>query len=146
MWDSRSLVPSLTPMPRTPVGLISLRHGYRLRKPWRSALNVRRVAALLPSQDLTGTSLGSEPAVLKGRHGGTDEFLGRGACAPQSPRPSGRGGRPLEKCLVQRHADADIRKSHAAVSEAVNRSPVVTPRKKKNLPDSAVRLLTEEAI
>src|SRR5262249_31093508 len=74
---------------------------------------------------------GDEPRVLKGRRGGTDEFLGRGAAVPQSPWPAGLGGRPLDKCLVQRHADAVIGKSHAAVSEAVNSSPVLTPRKKK---------------
>src|SRR5262249_761659 len=78
-----------------------------------------------------------EPRVLKGRRGGTDEFLGRGATAPQSPWPSGPGGRPLDKCLVQPHADAVIRKSHAAVSEAVNSSPVMTPREEEN--SSAVR-------
>src|SRR5215468_10919443 len=41
---------------------------------------------------------------------------------------SGWGGRPLDKCLVQLHADATIRKSRAARSEAVNSSPVITPR------------------
>ena len=92
---------------------------------------VRRVAALPSSQDLTGTPCEEEPAALKGRRGGTDEFLGRGIQSRQSPWPSGRGGRPLDKCLVQRHADAVARKSLAAVSEAVNSSPVITPRKKK---------------
>jgi hypothetical protein len=47
---------------------------------------------------------------------------------------------------VQRHADATVRKGLAAVSEAVNRRPVGTPREKSNLPPSAGRLLTEEAI
>jgi hypothetical protein len=94
-------------------------------------LNVRRVAALPSSQNLTGTPCEDEPAVLKGRRGGTDEFLGRGMLVPQSPWSSGQGGRPLDKCLVQLHADAVARKSHAAVSEAVKSSPVVTPRKKK---------------
>src|SRR5205085_3319862 len=98
---------------------------------------VRRVAALPPSQDLTGTPFGDEPAVLKGRRGGTDEFLGRGTLVLQSPWSSGQGGRSLDKCLVQRHADAVIRKSHAAVSEAVNSSRVITPRKKEKT--SAVR-------
>src|SRR5689334_24787591 len=98
---------------------------------WRIALIVRRVAALPPSQDLTGPPLGDEPCVLKGRCGGTDEFLGRGALPPQSPRSSGRGGRPLDKCLVQRHADAWIRKSQAAVGVAVNRRPVSLLRKKE---------------
>ena len=94
-------------------------------------LSVRRVAALPLSQDRTGTPFAAEPAILKGRRGGTDEFLGRGAAVPQSPRSSGRGGRPLDKGLVQRHADAVIRKSHVAVSEAINRSPVSLLRKKK---------------
>ena len=129
-----------------PDAWISPRHGYRLGKPWRIALNVRRVAALPLSQDLTGPPLGDEPRVLKGRRGGTDEFLGRGALAPPSPWPSGQGGRPLDKCLVQRHADTVVRKSLAAVSEAVNSSPVITPRKENNLPPYAVRLLTSEAI
>src|SRR5262249_14146027 len=66
-----------------------------------------------------------------GRRGGTDEFLGRGTLVPPSPWCSGQGGRPLDKCLVQLHADAVVRKSHAAVSETVNSSPVVTPRKRK---------------
>src|SRR5262249_27091700 len=78
-----------------------------------------------------------EPRVLKGRRGGTDEFLGRGMRVPQSPESSGPGGRPIDKCLVPRHADALIRKSPATVSAAVNSSPVRTPRKEKNL--SAVR-------
>jgi len=95
-------------------------------------LIVHRVAALPSSQDRTGTPRAAEPAVLKGRRGGTDEFLGRGTVLPQSPRSSGRGGRPLDKCLVQRHADAVIRKSHAAVGEAVNRRPVSLLPKKKN--------------
>ena len=107
---------------------------------------VRRVAALRSSQNLTGTSLGSEPAALKGRRGGTEEFLGRGTLRSQSPWSSGQGGRPLDKCLVQRHADAVLGKLPAAVSEAVNSSPVITPRKEKNLPPYAVRLLTSEAI
>ena len=98
----------------------------------RTVLTVRRVAALPPSQDLTGPPFGDEPRVLKGRRGGTDEFLGRGSPLPQSPCLSGRGGRPLDKCLVQLHADAVIRKSSAALSEAVNSSPVITPRKEKN--------------
>jgi hypothetical protein len=101
----------------------------------------RRVAALPPSQDLTGPPFGDEPRVLKGRRGGTDEFLGRGIPVPQSPCLSGPGGRPLDKCLVQLHADATIRKSPAAVSEAVNNSPVVTPRENNNLPPSAVRTI-----
>src|SRR6516162_9586196 len=95
----------------------------------RIALIVRRVAALPSSQDLTGPSLGDEPCVLKGRCGGTDEFLGRGVLFPQSPWTSVQGGRPLDKCLVQRHADAVWRKWPAAVSAAVNRSPVITTRK-----------------
>ena len=95
-------------------------------------LRVRRVAARPSSQTLTGTPFEEEPAVLKGRRGGTDEFLGRGTAVPQSPWSSGQGGRPLDKCLVQRHADAVTRKSHAAVSEAVNRSPVSLLRKNKN--------------
>src|SRR5439155_7140594 len=107
----------------------------------RIALNVRRVAALPSSQHLTGTPCQDEPAVLKGRRGGTDEFLGRGLAVPQSPCLSGQGGRPLDKCLVQLHADAVIRKSHAAVSEAVNSSPVVTPRENKKLPPSVVRTI-----
>src|SRR5262249_58593994 len=78
-----------------------------------------------------GPPWGVDAAILKGRRGGTDEFLGRGAAVPQSPRSSGRGGRPLDKGLVQRHADAVIRKSHVAVSEAINRSPVSLLRKKK---------------
>ena len=94
-------------------------------------LIVRRVAALPPSQDLTGTPCAAEPAALKGRRGGTDEFLGRGALPPQSPRSSGRGGRPLDKCLVQQHADAIVRKSHAVVGVAVNRCPVSLLRKKE---------------
>src|SRR6516162_9927722 len=57
-------------------------------------------------------------------------FSGVGTALPQSP-PSGRGGRSLDKCLVQRHADAVIRKSHAAEGEAVNRCPVSLPRKKE---------------
>src|SRR5207302_2323812 len=116
---------------------ISPRHGYRLGKPWRIALNVRRVAALPLSQDLTGPPLGDEPRVLQGRRGGTDAFLGRGIAVPQSPWSSGPGGRPLDKCLVQLHADALVRKSPAAVSDAVNSSPVRTPRKEK--PSSPVR-------
>src|SRR5262249_16916125 len=72
----------------------------------------------------------SEPRDLRGRRGGTDEFLGRGASVPQSPWSEGQGGRPSEKGLVQQHADTVIRKSHAAVSAAVNSSPVRTPRKK----------------
>lgn len=95
-------------------------------------LIVRREAALPSSQDLTGTPCAAEPAVLKGRRGGTDEFLGRGMRVPQSPRSSGRGGRPVDKCLVQQHADAVIRKSHAVVGEAVNRCPVSLLRKKKH--------------
>jgi len=90
----------------------------------------RRVAALPSSQDLTGPPLGDEPRALKGRRGGTDEFLGRGIAVPQSPGLSRTGGRPLDKCLVQLHADATIRKSLAAVREAVNSGPVITPRKK----------------
>src|SRR5262245_19971627 len=66
------------------------------------------------------------------RRGGTDEFLGRGSNLPQSPWSSGRGGRPLDKCLVQLHADAVIRKSHAAVGAAVNRRPVSLLRKKEH--------------
>src|SRR5262245_25356963 len=101
------------------------------------ALNVRRVAALPLSQGLTGPPCEGEPAALRGRRGGTDEFLGRGAWASQSPGPSGQGGRPLDKCLVQRHADTVGRKSHAAVSEAVNSSPVMTPRRKTTSSPSA---------
>jgi hypothetical protein len=92
-------------------------------------LIVRRVAALCSSQNLTGPSLGDEPCVLKGRCGGTDEFLGRGSLLSQSPWSSGQGGRSLDKCLVQRHADAFLGKLPAAVSVAVNRSPVITTRK-----------------
>ena len=99
----------------------------------------RRVAALPPSQGLTGPPSGDEPRVLKGRRGGTDELLGRGGPLPQSPCLLGQGGRPLDKCLVQLHADATIRKSLAAVREAVNSSPVVTPRENKKLPPSVVR-------
>ena len=95
-------------------------------------LFVRRVAALPPSQSLTGTPCAAEPAVLRGRRGGTDEFLGRGIYVPQSPWSSGRGGRPLDKCLVQLPADAVIRTSHAAVGVAVNRRPVSLLRKKEN--------------
>src|SRR5262249_54906190 len=84
------------------------------------------------SQNLTGPPLRAEPHVLKGRRGGTDEFLGRGALVPQSPWSSGQGGRPLDKCLVQRHADAVGRKFPAAVSDAVNSNPLLTPRKKIN--------------
>src|SRR6516225_4863531 len=94
----------------------------------RIALIVRRVAALPSSQDLTGPLLRDEPCVLKGRCGGTDEFLGRGPLFPQSPWSSGQGGRPLDKFLVQRHADAFCGKLPAAVSVAVNRSPVITTR------------------
>src|SRR5262249_57887517 len=75
--------------------------------------------------------------VLKGRRGGTDEFLGRGTAVPQSSWSSGQDGRPLDKCLVQRHADTVVRTSPAAVSESVNSSPVITPRKKGKT--SAVR-------
>ena len=64
------------------------------------ALNVRRVAALPSSQNLTGTPFEEEPAVLKGRRGGTDEFLGRESVLSQSSDPSGPGGRPLDKCLA----------------------------------------------
>ena len=101
----------------------------------------RRVAALPPSQGLTGPPSGDEPRAWKGRRGGTDEFLGRGVVVPQSPWSSGQGGRPLDKCLVQLHADAVIRKSPAAVSEAVNSSPVVTPREDEKLPPSVVRTI-----
>jgi hypothetical protein len=96
------------------------------RTPW----SARRVAALLSSQDRTGPPAEDEPRVLKGRPGGTDEFLGRGLAVPQSPCLSGRGGLPLDKCLVQLHADATIRKYLAAANEAVNSGPVITPRKK----------------
>jgi hypothetical protein len=89
-----------------------------------------RERALPPSQDRTGPPCGDEPRVLKGRRGGTDEFLGRGLTVPQSPWPASQGGRPLDKCLVHLHADTVIRKSPATVSEAVNSSPVMTPRKK----------------
>ncbi len=94
-------------------------------------MNVRRVAALPSSQNLTEPPVGDEPRVVKGRRGGTDEFPGRGISVPQSPWSSGQGGRPLEKGLVQLHADAVGRKSQAAVSEPVNSSPVGTPRKKE---------------
>src|SRR5262249_40550663 len=97
----------------------------------RTVLIVRRGAALPSSQSLTGTPCAAEPAGLRGRRGGTDEFLGRGSLLPQSPRSSGRGGRPLDKCLVQRHADTVIRKSHAAVGVAVNHRPVSLLRKKE---------------
>src|SRR5262249_17362776 len=83
------------------------------------------------SESLRGTPCAAEPAVLRGRRGVTDEFLGRGSLLPQSPRSSGRGGRPLDKCLVQRHADTVIRKSHAAVGVAVNHRPVSLLRKKE---------------
>lgn len=95
----------------------------------RIALIVRRVAALPSSQNLTGPPLPAEPFVLTGRWWGTDEFLGSGGLLSQSPWSSGQGGRPLDKCWVQRHADALLRKLPAAVSEAVNRSPVLTIRK-----------------
>src|SRR5262249_50714769 len=49
------------------------------------------------------------------------------AC-PSGPCLSGQGGRPLDKCLVQLHADATLRKYLAARSEAVNSSPVITSR------------------
>src|SRR5262245_11962586 len=119
-------------MPRTPMVGLAPGTATGSANPWRIALNVRRVAALPSSQHLTGTPCEDEPAVLKGRRGGTDEFLGRGIPIPQSPWSSGQGGRPLDKCLVQRHADTVGRKSPAAGSAAVNSSPVVTPRKKKN--------------
>src|SRR5262249_13942597 len=122
--------PSLTPKPRTPDAWISPRHRSRYRDFGRTLLTDRRGAALPPSQHRTGPPLGDEPRVLKGRRGGTDEFLGRGIAVPQSPDLSGPGGRPLDKCLVQLHADARIRKSLAAVGEAVDRGPVITPRKK----------------
>src|SRR5262249_1805118 len=51
---------------------------------------VGRGAALRPSDHRTGTALGRDAAVLKRRRGGTDEFLGRGAC-PRS-RAAGNGG------------------------------------------------------
>ena len=125
------MVPSLTPMPRTPDAWISLRHVYRLGQQRQRALLIdRRGAALPSSQDLTGPPYRDEPRVLKGRRGGTDEFLGRGAAVPPSPWSSGQGGRPLDKCLVQRHADTVLGKLPAAVSEAVNRSPVLTTWKK----------------
>src|SRR5262249_36917080 len=104
---------------------------------WRTHVTERRVAALPSSQDLTGPPCRDEPRVLKGRRGGTDEFLGRGALAPQSPWSEGQGGRPSDKCLVQQHADALSRKFHAAVSAAVNSGPVITPR--KNHSSSPVR-------
>src|SRR5215469_16183955 len=66
-----------------------------------------------------GTPLGVEPAALKGRWGGTDEFLGRGSLLSQSSWSWGPVGRPLDKCLVQRHADALRGKLPAAVSAAV---------------------------
>jgi len=50
---------------------------------------------------------GPEPSALRGRCGGTNALLGRGA-RPRSRRAalSGLGGRPLDKCLVQLRADA----------------------------------------
>jgi hypothetical protein len=112
-----------------------------IRHPRRMALIARRVAALPPSQGLTGPPSGGEPRALKGRRWGTDEFLGRGTAAPQSPWPSGQGGRPLDECLAQPRADALVSKSPAAVSEAVNSDPVITPRKKTSSSPSAVRPL-----
>src|SRR5262245_2633788 len=53
-------------------------------------LTDRPAAALPPSDHLTGTASGRDPAVLKRRRGGTDEFLGRGAY-PRS-RAAGNGG------------------------------------------------------
>jgi len=114
--------------------MLGLAPGTALGLPtiWRIALIVRRVAALPSSQNLTGPPFGDEPFVLKGRWWGTDEFLGRGSLLSQSPWSSGQGGRPLDKCLVQRHADAVWGKLPAAVSAAVNRSPVITTRKEDN--------------
>src|SRR5215469_8455590 len=114
--------------------MLGLAPGTALGLPtiWRIALIVRRVAALPSSQELTGPPCGDVPFVLKGRWWGTDEFLGRGSLLSQSPWSSGQGGRPLDKCLVQRHADALLGKLPAAVSEAVNRSPVITTRKEAN--------------
>src|SRR5262249_46184207 len=100
-----------------PDAWIRPRHGSWPEQPRRSALNVCRAAAPPPSRDLTGTPCGDEPAVSKGRRGGTDEFLGRGISVPQSPWSKGHSGRPLDKCLVQLHASTVARKSHAAVSK-----------------------------
>src|SRR5262249_20404688 len=88
----------------------------RGRSPCQDALPLcsRHGRSHRPAPELAGTPLGVEPAVLKGRRGGTDEFLGRGTLVPPSPWCSGQGGRPLDKCLVQLHADAVVRKSHAA--------------------------------
>jgi multidrug efflux pump subunit AcrB len=50
-----------------------------------------------------------------------------------APNPAGTLARadtqPLDKCLVQRHPDAELGKLPAAVSTAVNRSPIITTRK-----------------
>src|SRR5438270_8541112 len=118
-------------MPRTPVAWISPPHGYRLGTPRRSALDVRRVAALPSSQHLTGTPSDNEPRALKGRRGGTHAFLGRGATVPQSPWPSGQGGRPLDKCLVQLRAEVGRATCRAGVWVSVISSPVMTRREEK---------------
>jgi hypothetical protein len=109
---------------------------------------VYRLAARPPSQNLTGPLPGGEPAVLKGRCGGTDAFLGRGALVLRSRTPrKGKTADPWRSVWCSLRADTYARKSSAAVvRSAVHPVPVLTTPEEEKLPPFGVPTLTAESI
>src|SRR5262245_32508205 len=91
-------------------------------------LTDRPAAALPPSDHLTGTASGRDPAVLKRRRGGTDEFLGRGAYPRRRAAGNGGPADPWKRvwCSRARTPLAEpVRRSRVRVGSKV--VPVVTP-------------------
>src|SRR5262249_57131662 len=97
-------------------------------------------AARPPSYPRTGPAFGREPAALKGRRGGTDAFLGRGAFVrrSRSPRQGGTAD-PWRSVWCSLRADAaDVKSSGAVADTAVNAVPVVTTSEGERLPPFGV--------
>jgi hypothetical protein len=132
-----------------PVAWIRPRHGHRPSVlPWTGTVAPSPrgcpPAEPLPNWD---RPCGREPSALRGRRGGTNEFLGRGA-TPRSRRAalSAPVADPWISVWCSFVLTPCAEALGVARSVAVNSSPVITPRKEKNLPPFAVRLLTSEAI
>jgi hypothetical protein len=132
-----------------PVAWIGPRHGHRPSgSSWTGAVDPspRGCPPAEPAPNWDRPS-GREPSALTGRRGGTNAFLGRGA-RPRSRRASLRGSAadPWISVWCSFVLTPSTEALGVARSEAVNSGPVITPRKENNLPPSAVRLLTSEAI
>ncbi len=90
------------------------------------------VAALPPSYQLTGTALGRDPAVLRSRRGGTDEFLGRGLRARSRVPGNGGVADPWKSVWCSRGLTPCAEPVQCSRERVGSRAvPVVTPRRKE---------------